>query len=90
VAGDVPEFRYTVLLEGDDQLAGIMDASAFLPDGVPAQWSVYFRVANADASLKKIVELGGAIVQPAEETPYGHLATATDPTGAQFKLVAGS
>jgi hypothetical protein len=25
----------------------------------------------------------------AEDTPYGRLATATDPTGAGFKLVAG-
>ena len=33
VAGDTPEFRYTTLGEGEDQLAGIMDASAFLPEG---------------------------------------------------------
>ncbi len=90
VAGDSPEFRYTVLVEGDAQLAGVMDATAFLPDGVPAHWSVYFRVANADAALKKIAKLGGTVVQPAEDTPYGKLATATDPTGAQFKLVAAS
>ena len=33
-------------------------------------------------------ELGGSIVVPAKDTPYGRLATATDPTGAEFKLVA--
>jgi predicted enzyme related to lactoylglutathione lyase len=27
-------------------------------------------------------------VRPAEDTPYGRLATAADPTGTQFKLVA--
>ena len=36
----------------------------------------------------KTIELGGAVVAPAEDTPYGRLATATDATGAQFKLVA--
>jgi predicted enzyme related to lactoylglutathione lyase len=87
---DVPEFRYTTLGEGDGQLAGIMDASSFLPDGVPAHWSIYFGVDDTDAALAKIVELGGSIVQPAEDTPYGRLATAADPTGALFKLVAGS
>jgi uncharacterized protein len=87
---DTPEFRYTTLGEGDGQLAGIMDASAFLPDGVPAHWSVYFGVENTDAALAKIVDLGGAIVVPAEDTPYGRLATATDPNGSQFKLVAGT
>ena len=89
-ASDVPEFRYTTLGEGEAALAGIMDASAFLPDGVPAHWSVYFGTADADASLAKVVELGGTVVQPAENTPYGRLATAADPTGALFKLHAPS
>lgn len=85
---DAPEFRYTTLGEGESALAGIMDASAFLPDGVPSCWSVYFQVESTDAALTKIVDLGGAIVRPAEDTPYGRLADATDPTGAHFKLMA--
>jgi predicted enzyme related to lactoylglutathione lyase len=85
---DTPEFRYTVLKHGEEQHAGIMDASGFLPDGVPAHWSVYFGVDDADAALAKIVELGGSIRMPAEDTPYGRLATAADPGGVQFKLVA--
>jgi len=90
VAGDSPEFRYTTLGEGDGRLAGIMDASSFLPAGVPASWSIYFGADDTDKTLAKIVDLGGSIVQPAEDTPYGRLATATDATGALFKLVAGS
>ena len=88
VVGDAPEFRYTTLKHGEDWLAGIMDASGFLPDGVPAHWSVYFGVTDTDAALARIVDLGGLIVMPAEDTPYGRLAAAADPTGAQFKLVA--
>ena len=65
-----------------------MDASAFLPEGVPAHWSIYFGAESTDAALAKIVDLGGSIVMPAEDTPYGRLATAADPTGALFKLVA--
>jgi predicted enzyme related to lactoylglutathione lyase len=84
---DAPEFRYTTLGEGDGALAGIMDASAFLPAGVPAHWSVYFGVESTDAGLAKVVDLGGAVVQPAEDTPYGRLAQAADPTGALFKFV---
>lgn len=85
---DTPEFRYTVQVVGEEQWAGVMDASGFLPEGVPAHWSVYFGVEDADAALARIVELGGAVVVPAEDTPYGRLATASDPTGAVFKLVA--
>lgn len=87
VAGDTPEFRYTTLGEGDGQLAGIMDATAFLPENTPAKWFVYFNVENADAALARIVELGGSVIDPAEDTPYGRLAVAADPTGSAFKLV---
>ena len=34
---DTPEFRYTVLADGEEQLAGVMDASSFLPKGAPAK-----------------------------------------------------
>jgi predicted enzyme related to lactoylglutathione lyase len=90
VAMDTPGFRYTTLGKDEAGLAGIMDAKAFLPEGVPSHWSVYFGTDDADAALAKIVELGGAVVMPAEDTPYGRLATATDPTGAQFKLIAAN
>ena len=86
--GDTAEFRYTVLRHGDDRLAGIMDAATFLPAEAPSRWSVYFGTDDADATLAHSVALGGAVVQEAEDTPYGRLATATDPTGAAFKLVA--
>lgn len=88
VVSDGPEFRYTTAKHGEDWLAGVMDAAGFLPDGVPAHWSVYFGVDDTDAALAKTVELGGSIVMPAEDTPYGRLAAVADPTGAQFKLVA--
>ena len=71
-------------------MPGVMDAADFLPDGVPASWSVYFGVADTDVALSEIVALGGEVLMGAEETPYGRLATAADPTGAVFKLVAPS
>lgn len=89
VASDTPELRYTTLGEGDAMVAGIMDAGAFLPDGASAQWSIYFGVEDTDAALTKVVDLGGSIVEPAQDTPYGRLAQAADPTGALFKFLTG-
>lgn len=88
VVGDTPEFRYVTLGRGEDQRAGVMDGSGFLPEGVPAHWMVYFRVDDADATLGRIEELGGSVIMPAEDTPHGRLAWAADPTGAQFKLLS--
>jgi predicted enzyme related to lactoylglutathione lyase len=86
---DSADLRYTTLGEGDAALAGIMDATESLPAGASAYWALYFGVADADAALARIADLGGTVVQPAEDTPYGRLAEAADPTGARFRLVAG-
>jgi predicted enzyme related to lactoylglutathione lyase len=88
VMSNAPEFRYTTLGESDDALAGIMDATSFLPEGSPAQWSIYFGVEDTDAALARIADLGGSTVTPPEDTPYGRLAEARDTTGTRFKLVA--
>jgi len=86
---DTEEFRYTTLGEGENQLAGIMDDSPFPGEG-PAHWAIYFQVDDADAALERIVELGGKVVEAAQDTPYGRLAQAADPTGSVFRLVANS
>lgn len=84
---DTDEFRYTTANDGDTMLAGVMDASSFLPEGVPAHWSVYFAVADTDATIAQLTGLGGSVEQPAEDTPYGRIAVVADPMGARFKLV---
>jgi uncharacterized protein len=88
VIGDSDEFRYTTMRnpEGEDELAGIMDADSFLPQGLPAHWSVYWEVDDVDAALSAIESLGGSVETGARDTPYGRLAAAADPAGARFNL----
>jgi len=88
VVGDDDEFRYTTVRNpaGEGELAGIMDASSFLPEGVPSHWSVYWEVDDTDATVTKVKALGGSVVMDGMDTPYGRLATVADPAGAQFKL----
>jgi predicted enzyme related to lactoylglutathione lyase len=87
---DTDEFRYTTMTGGEEQYAGIMDASAYLPEGTPSFWEVYFGVEDADASLAVVERLGGTVLEPAVDTPHGRMARVADPTGATFKIVAGS
>ena len=82
VMSDTDDFRYTTLGEGQDALAGIMADT-----GEPSGWNVYFEVADVDATLERATELGGKVLTPAEDTPYGRLATAADPTGTVFRLL---
>ena len=88
LVSDTDEFRYATMRnpEGDGELAGVGDATSFLPDGTPSHWSVYWEVDDVDAALARVKELGGSVELPGEDTPYGRLATAADPAGARFKL----
>jgi hypothetical protein len=88
VVSDTDEFRYCTMRDpaGDGELAGIMDASGFLANGTPSTWSIYWEVDDVHGTLAKVEELGGSVVLQAEDTPYGRLAVAADPSGAQFKL----
>lgn len=73
---------------GDSDLAGVMDASAFLPPDGGGRWSIYWQVHDVAASLERVRSLGGTVRSEADETPFGILATVRDPAGAEFKLRA--
>lgn len=83
---DTDEFRYTTAWFGDQQLLGVMDGNGVLPDGAPSNWSIFFGTEDVDKTLRMIGDNGGAVVRAAEDTPYGRLAAATDPTGVVFNL----
>ncbi|MBG0740730.1 VOC family protein [Paeniglutamicibacter antarcticus] len=86
VMSDSEDFRYTTLGSGDSSRAGIMDASFYLPDGVPSNWQIYLGVADADAVVETALSLGAQVIHPAEDSPFGRMATLADPTGAVFKI----
>ena len=84
---DAPQFRYSIVVDGEERLAGVMDdAAAGLP-GSESQWLVYFGFQDADAAVARVQRLGATIARPAEDTPYGRLASVIDPTGAPFNVM---
>jgi hypothetical protein len=87
VMSDSPDFRYTTANHGDQSFAGIMDATGHLPEGAAPHWQIYFGVEHADATVATALELGGSVLAPAQDTPYGRLATITDSTGAVFSIM---
>lgn len=51
-------------------------------------WTIYFTVADVDASVAKAQAQGARIIQPAMDMPgVGRMATLTDPVGARFALI---
>jgi len=87
--GDIGDagFRYATLKIGGNEVAGIGELDDSFPPGVPAHWSVYFGVADTDAAVAKVGDLGGTTLRPAWETPYGRMAVVADNHGAPFSLI---
>ncbi|TDW28648.1 VOC family protein [Cryobacterium psychrophilum] len=86
VMSDTDQLRYTLLKSGDVDYAGIMDASAYYPQNAPGTWEIYIGATDVDATIATVLELGGSLVQAAEDTLFGRLAKISDPTGATIKL----
>jgi uncharacterized protein len=86
VLSDTDDFRYSTMDAEGTSHAGVMDAHDFLPEGMPAGWQIYIGCADVDATLSEVDGLGGSVLMPAEDTPYGRLAQIADPTGATIKL----
>ncbi len=77
----------TINIDGKER-AGIMDAAeGILPEGVPSYWNSYFGVDDTDAAVAKAQELGGSVLAPAEDTPFGRFAVLADPMGASFAVI---
>ncbi len=88
---DTADFRYTTVKnpEGGEEMAGILDAATFLPEGAPARWYVYWEVDDVDQVVSRVKALGGAVLLDPQDTPYGRMATVADPAGAELKLRTG-
>lgn len=86
VQGDTDEFRYATNGAMESATAGLMDATAFGPD-FPSTWTFYVKVDDMDATVAKVQELGGAVTQGPDDTPYGVLTEVADPNGQAFKVM---
>lgn len=85
---DTDEFRYSAATFDGAALVGVMDGSQFLEEGAASDWCVFLGSDDVDKTIELIVDHGGTVRRPAEDTPYGRLAAVADPTGAGFNLTS--
>ncbi|MGF1427475.1 VOC family protein [Kitasatospora sp. LaBMicrA B282] len=74
----------TLRVEGH-RVAGIRQTTD-LRDG-PPRWRIYFAVDDVDLTVRQCLELGGALLVAAHDTPYGRVARLADPEGGRFSVV---
>lgn len=76
---------YTLFKIGDDNVAGLM---AVDPESMPPSWTVYFDVADCDATVDKAKSLGAQVFfGPESMDMAGRIAILADPQGAVFGVI---
>ncbi|MBR0797609.1 VOC family protein [Bradyrhizobium jicamae] len=83
-----PAFSYNLFMSGGLPRSGLME----LPEegrrqGAMPRWVGYVGVADIDATVGRIRELGGAVYVPPTGTNIGRISIVADPQGATFGLV---
>jgi uncharacterized protein len=83
VEGAPPGYRS--IGRGDTRVAGLMPVDR--SPGIPAHWSMYLQVEDADAATEAIRSGGGSVDHGPDPTPFGRLVGARDPFGVPFSLM---
>jgi len=80
---------YTLGMKGEQPVIGMMDmADSGEPPEVAPYWMSYFAVADVDATVEGLEEMGGRLVRPPFDVPgTGRIAIVIDPTGALHGLM---
>ena len=74
-------FVYALLMLDGREVGGIGEGS-----GAPS-WTAYFAVEDTDNTVALAEGLGGRVLDPAQDSPYGRNARLADDQGAVFKVI---
>lgn len=78
--------HYLCAVDGHD-VAGMMETPPHAV-GTPGMWTVLFRVADVDATVRASQAAGGQTLDPPFDLPDARVAMVADPTGASFGLIS--
>lgn len=73
---------------GDGTTGGVLQMDDNWPAEIPPHWMVYFWVADTDATIDKLLELGGSVSVPAFDSNAGRMAVVADDQGGTFSIIA--
>jgi uncharacterized protein len=82
------DFHYAAFKTSGDPMGGIGDLGGAAPAETPAHWRTYFGVSDTDEVADNVVKLGGRVIAPAWDTPYGRMAILSDNQGAVFAIMS--
>jgi len=82
-----PGMTYTTFLLKGRRVAAAYTLDPKMQPGAPPNWMPYVATADADATARRVRELGGKVMaDPFDVMDYGRMAVLTDPTGAVLSV----
>lgn len=79
--------NYTLLKDGDEDIAGLYHLAGPHFQDLPSHWMTYVAVENVDETAKRAVALGGTVAaEPMDVPNVGRIAFLQDPTGAGISI----
>lgn len=81
-------FVYAVFKVQGNVAGGLGTLPPEVPADVPPHWTTYFGVSDTDAIVATAQQLGGDVVRPASDSPYGRQAGLVDNQGAHFTVIS--
>ncbi|AKJ10240.1 glyoxalase/bleomycin resistance protein/dioxygenase [Streptomyces incarnatus] len=81
------DFDYVTLHLAGRPVAGLHGVGHGLPRDRGPHWQTYFEVADADATVRQVGDLGGRVIRQPHDSPHGRVATVADPEGAEFSVI---
>src|SRR5215475_197369 len=76
--GDIGAPGYATLDLDGNAVGGIGAIGPEQPAETPASWGTYFAVADSYSDVARASELGGGVIAPPWDTPYGRMAALRD------------
>ncbi len=78
---------YATFSVGGQAVGGAMQMGDQYAAEVPSYWMPYFGVADPDAATATGQRLGGSVMMPPTDSPYGRFAVLRDPQGGVFTVI---
>lgn len=82
-----PDFEYAGVNIDGKMVTGL-GGNGSMADDAPPHWRAYFAVRDTDVATARAVELGGTVLDPPHDSPYGRLAVVAGPAGELFVLMS--
>jgi hypothetical protein len=71
-----------------ESMAGMVETGAGAGTGRPSAWSIFFAVADTDATAARAATLGGSVVtEPHDHPTVGRVAVLKDPSATPFAIL---